>query len=217
MNECIGPGSDGHWILNQPDPNINEELFAHDGRTTLLSEFLSLEYNTEVQVGFIDAWCCVLNDWEKIKERTALVDFFASTYTTVSIHHYCANKVKFWGLSELGFSNAAKQLHTMVSPNASRDRRIDWLEAYLRLGPNLNYAILDMKDLLSTFLERCGQAIRAAMHNAQLEAKADENVLTCCNQQRRLHHIGRPCDTCSRSWDKAAKWWDCGLRNGTMN
>nr|GMD10950.1 probable protein phosphatase 2C 27 [Ipomoea batatas] len=83
---------------------------------------------------------------------------------------------------------------------------IDRLEAYLRLAPNLNYATLDM--LFFPILHRSHYYVLSIdIRSRQFEIIDNSSVMA----SNRAKYRDIPQDLVSRSWDKAAKWWDCGL------
>nr|GME04420.1 uncharacterized protein LOC109155335 [Ipomoea batatas] len=70
------------WVLENPNPNVSQELFRFQSRVILWEDMLLLKPNSEIPTSIIDAWAAILNNNEEDRLSSR---FFASTWTT---HYY---------------------------------------------------------------------------------------------------------------------------------
>nr|GLL42403.1 uncharacterized protein LOC109155335 [Ipomoea trifida] len=68
------------WVLDNPNPDMNRELFRFQSRVILWEDMLFLKPNGEIPTSIIDAWAAILNDNEEDRLSSR---FFASTWTTL--------------------------------------------------------------------------------------------------------------------------------------
>nr|GLL46266.1 uncharacterized protein LOC109175178 [Ipomoea trifida] len=68
------------WVLDNPNPDMNRELFRFQSRVILWEDMLLLKPNGEIPTSIIDAWAAILNDNEDDRLSSR---FFASTWTTL--------------------------------------------------------------------------------------------------------------------------------------
>nr|GME06632.1 uncharacterized protein LOC109155335 [Ipomoea batatas] len=68
------------WVLENPNPDMNRELFRFQSRVILWEDMLLLKPNAEIPTSIIDAWAAILNDNEEDRLSSR---FFASTWTTL--------------------------------------------------------------------------------------------------------------------------------------
>nr|GMD80131.1 uncharacterized protein LOC109173369 [Ipomoea batatas]GMD80141.1 uncharacterized protein LOC109173369 [Ipomoea batatas] len=118
------------WIVDNPYANIHEQLFSYNGWAATREDMLSLGIGSPVRVAVIDVSACILNVRELSRGEGAPRRQFTGIHTT---------------------------LNTVVSRTQSRACRLAWfsesLECGLKLSPHPSWKSIDMKDLLSVFLD----------------------------------------------------------------
>nr|GMD38006.1 uncharacterized protein LOC109155335 [Ipomoea batatas] len=70
------------WVLENPNPDVSQELFKFQSRVILWEDMLLLKPNSEIPTTIIDAWAAILNNNEEDRLSSR---FFASTWTTMYI------------------------------------------------------------------------------------------------------------------------------------
>nr|GMD34328.1 uncharacterized protein LOC109155335 [Ipomoea batatas] len=68
------------WVLENPNPDVSQELFKFQSRVILWEDMLLLKPNSEIPTSIIDAWAAILNNNEEDRLSSR---FFASTWTTL--------------------------------------------------------------------------------------------------------------------------------------
>nr|GMD37751.1 uncharacterized protein LOC109174777 [Ipomoea batatas] len=136
----------------------------------------------------IECWVCVLNEKEKYKRAYSPSRFFVSALTSI---------------------------HTIVPATTSRERRLRWfvkrLDGNFDIAPHINRCTVDLKDLLSSYLEKKGHPVRAATvrnlkpTRLRIGWRDCQNNVDCAVYAMRhmKTFMGRPHSR-----------WDCDLENG---
>nr|GLL44688.1 uncharacterized protein LOC109175178 [Ipomoea trifida] len=68
------------WVLENPNPDVSQELFKFQSRVILWEDMMLLKPNSEIPTSIIDAWAAILNNNEEDRLSSR---FFASTWTTL--------------------------------------------------------------------------------------------------------------------------------------
>ncbi|KAK1357687.1 hypothetical protein POM88_050943 [Heracleum sosnowskyi] len=71
-----------NW-LNRNNKDMMQEIFNWQGVRCLKHELKSLQFNTELLVGVVDTYSCILNYEEQYRSTVSPKRFFCTTYTTV--------------------------------------------------------------------------------------------------------------------------------------
>nr|GMD52411.1 uncharacterized protein LOC109150699 isoform X6 [Ipomoea batatas] len=220
-----------HWFFNHSNRDNNKVIFAFNKRVALVADFESLQLESAVRVAIIDCWCCVLNEKEKYKRRESPSQFFVSMHTIVSATASRERRLKWFmkwldgnfdiaphinrGTVDLFFFPISHAQHYFVLCVDTRGRRLEIIDNTSEFGTtNDRYGRTpeDLKDLLSTYLEKKGQLVRAAtvrnlkptrMRMGWLDSK---NKVDCAMYAMRHMEtfMGQPC-----------KQWHCGLETRT--
>nr|GMD36149.1 Peptidase C48, SUMO/Sentrin/Ubl1 [Ipomoea batatas] len=166
----------------------NTVVFAYKKRDALVADFLSLQFETDVRVAVIECWVCVLNEKEKYKRVYSPSRFFVSALTSIQ---------------------------TIVPTTASRERRLRWfvkrLDGNFDIAPHINRCTVDLKDLLSSYLEKKGHPVRAATARNLKPTRLRIGWRDCQNNVDCAVYAMRHTET---FMGRPHSRWDCDLENG---
>nr|GMD12669.1 uncharacterized protein LOC109168900 [Ipomoea batatas] len=163
----------------------NEEVFSFNGRRALIKDFLSLQFDCEIRMGVIECWTYVLNEQEKFKIRDAPSRLFATPYTAlhtiisptadlaVRLEWFTKRLDKVLQLAphincatvDLFFFPILKSNYYYVLCVNTKRRRFEIIDISSVASSNKDrYGDIpdDLIYLLSTYLQKKGQAVRAA-------------------------------------------------------
>ncbi|XP_019176284.1 PREDICTED: uncharacterized protein LOC109171666 [Ipomoea nil] len=82
LDQPISPTEEAirKWVLDNPNPDLTQELFKYDGRVIYWKDMLTMKPDTNIAVSIIDAWSVILNIRESERGCTK---FIASTWSTL--------------------------------------------------------------------------------------------------------------------------------------
>nr|GMC82303.1 uncharacterized protein LOC109189836 [Ipomoea batatas] len=81
-----------NWLLGGAGADMEVTVFSIDGREARWDDLLTLVPRSEIGAAVIDAWACLLNLREILRDSAVPTRFFASTFTTVT----CCYCISFW-------------------------------------------------------------------------------------------------------------------------
>nr|GMD61445.1 uncharacterized protein LOC109150699 isoform X6 [Ipomoea batatas] len=211
----------------------NKVIFAYKKRAALVADFLSLQFETDVRVAVIECWCCVLNEKEKYKRAYNPSRFFVSALTSIhTIVFATASRERRlrWFVKRLDgnfdiaphinrctvdlfFFPMSHAQHYFVLCVDMRNRKleiIDRLAESDRTSDIYGEILKDLKDLLSSYLEKKGHPVRAATvrnlkpTRLRIGWRDCQNNVDCAVAMRQMEtFMARPHSR-----------WDCDLENG---